>query len=228
VVTTEALAVAVALLITVLVAWRIIRSAGDSNLVGLDGTAAGVFSRFDDNTSGGDTDPAAESSESPSSDSSGAKSNDDSGEAPEDADVSAMGMQARTTDAIDTNSTDGTQVFDPNESRASGGGGTAAVDEVTLRFDQGLVTVPCCTPVRRKIRRELVDSGYAEMKARHVSREHLRFKCQDESLQVTDMGSSGGTQVNGTTVTPGQWINIGVGDQLTLADDIKLTVQVTS
>jgi hypothetical protein len=78
--------------------------------------------------------------------------------------------------------------------------------------------------VGRELRRAMLDGGSTEMAARHVSREHIKFRYEDDQLYVTDAGSAGGTALGGQSISPGTWVAVSAGDSLTLADAVDVTI----
>jgi pSer/pThr/pTyr-binding forkhead associated (FHA) protein len=87
------------------------------------------------------------------------------------------------------------------------------LEEITLDEDQSVIVgrVDLGTGFRPG-----VDLTPYDAQKRGVSREHIRLHLKDQHLYVTDLGSSNGTVLGGTRLTPQQPVMLHNGDELLL------------
>ena len=192
-VTTETIVVGiVAIAVTLGVAW-LVATAGDS-----------------------DSDPDAESSsddESGDTDSAGPANGQ-----PRGAEATAGEDEASGGDESPASSTAGddenvTQLYDPSSESQQG-------PQVWLQVEGERIEVPRGVAMGSELRRHLIERGVSKQRALAVSREHFMIRTVDDSVEIRDLDSTGGTVVDGTRLPPGQWSSVGDGDRVVLAGEV--------
>ncbi len=116
-------------------------------------------------------------------------------------------------ESASTNS-DVTQIYDMDREIQQG-------PMVWLRIEGDRIEIPAGKDIGKRLRRHLVNQGVPEQKALAVSRDHFKIRINNDRIEIQDLGSTGGTVLEGNRLTPNQWEFLTSGDEIVLAGQLR-------
>lgn len=108
---------------------------------------------------------------------------------------------------------DVTRLYDPSTESRQG-------PQVWLHVEGERIEVPRGVEMGSELRRHLIELGVPKQRALAVSREHFMIRAANDSVEIRDLDSTGGTVVDGTRLPPGQWRSVADGDRVVLAGEV--------
>lgn len=107
-----------------------------------------------------------------------------------------------------------TRLYDPSTESQQG-------PQVWLHIEGEQIELPDGTAIGSELRRHLVDQGVSEQQALAVSRNHFMVRTTDSGVKLQDLDSTGGTVLEGSRLTPRQWVSLDDGDEIVLAGQLR-------